>query len=131
KPGMHEEILSHHRLESDLKGAIARGELELLYQPQVRLADHRIDAVEALLRWKHAERGRLSPSEFISLAEESGEIIPLGLWVIEEVCRQLQRWESAGVPVPRVAINVADAQFRQPSFSDAVRRVLESHCVDP
>jgi len=130
-PSMHEEILTYHRLETDLKEAIAREQFELLYQPQLRLGDHRIDAVEALLRWKHPERGRLSPSEFLSAAEESGQIIPLGFWVIEEVCRQLKRWESAGVPVPRVAINVAAAQVRQPGFHDAVRGVLESHSVDP
>jgi diguanylate cyclase (GGDEF)-like protein len=130
-PSMHEEILSYHRLETDLTDAIARQQFELLYQPQLRLADHRVDAVEALLRWKHPERGRLGPSEFLAAAEESGQIIPLGFWVIEEVCRQLKQWESAGVPVPRVAINVAAAQFREPSFHDAVRATLESHSVDP
>lgn len=129
-PSMHEEILSYRRLEADLKVAIEREQFELLYQPQVRLADHRIEAVEALLRWKHPERGRVSPNEFISVAEESGYIIPMGLWVIEEVCRQLGRWESAGVPVPRVAINVAAVQLRQPGFHDAVRGVLQSHSID-
>jgi diguanylate cyclase (GGDEF)-like protein len=128
---MHEEILSYHRLETDLKDAIAREQFELLYQPQLRLADQRVDAVEALLRWKHAERGRLAPTDFIAVAEESGQIVPLGLWVIEEVCRQLKRWESAGVPVPRVAINVSAIQFRQPGFHNVVRDVLESHSVDP
>jgi diguanylate cyclase (GGDEF)-like protein len=130
-PSMHEEILTHHRFETDLKDAIAQGQFELLYQPQLRLADHRIDAVEALLRWKHPERGQLNAGEFISVAEESGHIVPLGMWVIEEVCRQLQRWEGAGVPLPRVAINVAARQFRQPGFHEAVRRVLESHSIDP
>jgi diguanylate cyclase (GGDEF)-like protein len=130
-PSMHEEILSYRRFETDLKVAIEQEQFELLYQPQLRIADHRIEAVEALLHWKHPERGHLSPSEFISVAEESGHIIPLGRWVIEEVCRQLGRWESAGVPVPRVAINVAAAQFRQPGFHDAVRGVLQSHSIDP
>ena len=130
-PSMHEDILSYHRLSADLTNALSRGQFELLYQPQLRLADHRIEAVEALLRWRHPERGLLSPGEFISAAEESGDIIPLGLWVIEEVCQQLGRWESAGVPVPRVAINVSAVQFRQPGFHEAVRNVLESHSVDP
>jgi EAL domain-containing protein (putative c-di-GMP-specific phosphodiesterase class I) len=128
---MHDEILSHHRVETDLKDAIARGQFELLYQPQLRLADHRIDAVEALLRWNHPERGRMSPGDFLSVAEENGQLVPLGLWVLEEACRQLQRWERAGVPLPRVAINVAAVQFRQPGFHDVVRGVLESHSVDP
>ena len=76
-------------------------------------------------------RGRLTPDEFISVAEESGYIVPLGLWVIEQVCRQLKRWGSAGVPVPRVAINVSAVHFRQPGFHDEVRNVLQSHSVDP
>ena len=128
---IHEEILSYRRIESDLEVAIEQEQFELLYQPQLRLADHRIEAVEALLRWKHPERGRVSPSEFISAAEESGHVIPLGLWAMEEACRQIQRWESAGVPVPRVTINVAAAQLRQPGFHDAVRGVLQSHSIDP
>ena len=130
-PSMHEEILSHHRLETDLKDAVARGQFELLYEPQIRLADHRIDVVEAVLHWNHPERGRVGPSEFMSLAEETGDVIPMGLWVIEEVCRQLKRWESAGVPVPRVAINVAPVHFHQPDFHDALRTVLQSHSIDP
>ena len=131
RPSMHAEILSHRRLEIDLKVAIGQEQFELLYQPQLRLADHRIEAVEALLRWNHPERGHLSPSDFMSVAEESGQIHPLGLWMIEEVCRQLGRWEGAGVPVPRVTINVAAAQLRQPGFHDAVRGVLASHSIDP
>ena len=130
-PSMHEEILSYHRLEAELKVAIEQGQFELLYQPQLRLADHRIEAVEAFLHLQHPERGRVSLSEFMSVAEGSGYIIPLGLWVIEEVCRQLGVWESAGVPVPRVTINVAAAQFRQPGFPDTVRKALESHSIDP
>jgi diguanylate cyclase (GGDEF)-like protein len=130
-PNLHQQIQSHRRIESELKAAIEQNQFELLYQPQLRLADHRIEAVEALLHWKHPERGRLSSSEFLSVAEESGRIIPLGSWVIEEVCRQLGVWESAGVPVPRVTINIAAAQFRQPGFHDAVRSVLQSHSVDP
>ena len=130
-PSMHEEILSHHRFETDLKDAVTRGQFQLLYQPQVRLADHRIDVVESVLHWNHPERGRIGPSDFISVAEESGHIIPIGLWVIEEVCRQLKRWETAGVPVPRVAINIAPVHFHQPDFHDALRTLLHSHSVDP
>ena len=130
-PSMHQEILSFRRLETELKLAIEQEQFELLYQPQLRLADQRIEAVEALVHWKHPERGRLDPSKFVSVAEESGHIIPLSLWVIEEACRQLKRWESAGVPVPRVTINVAAAQFRQPGFPEAVRSVLQSHSIDP
>jgi diguanylate cyclase (GGDEF)-like protein len=130
-PTMHEEILSHHRFETDLKDAVARGQFQLLYQPQVRLADHKIDVVESVLHWNHPERGRMGPGEFMSVADETGHVIPIGLWVIEEVCRQLKRWESAGVPLPRVAINVAPVHFHQPDFHDALRTMLQSHSVDP
>jgi diguanylate cyclase (GGDEF)-like protein len=130
-PGMHEKILSDYRFEAGLKAAIEQRQFVLLYQPQVRLADHRIEGVEALLHWKHPERGLLGPGEFMSAAEESGSILPICTWMIEEVCRQLQRWESAGVPLPRVGINVAAAQFRQPGFPDALRKTLQSHSVDP
>jgi diguanylate cyclase (GGDEF)-like protein len=130
-PSMHEQILAHHRFETDLKDGIARGQFELLYQPQLRLADHRIDAVEALLHWNHPTHGRVGPSAFMSVAEETGHSVPLGLWVFEEVCRQLKRWEAAGVPLPRVAINVAPVHFHQADFHDALRTVLQSHSVDP
>jgi diguanylate cyclase (GGDEF)-like protein len=130
-PTMHEEILSHHRFETDLKDAVARGQFQLLYQPQVRLADHKIDVVESVLHWNHPERGVMGPGEFMSVADETGHVIPIGLWVIEEVCRQLKRWESAGVPLPRVAINVAPVHFHQPDFHDALRTMLQSHSVDP
>ena len=130
-PSMHEEILSYHRLETDLKAALAEQQFELKYQPQFGLTDHRIHAVEALLRWNHPTRGLVCPDDFVSVAEESGYIIPVGLWVIEQVCRQLKQWENAGVPVPRVAINVAAVHFRQPGFHGEVRRVLDRHGIDP
>jgi diguanylate cyclase (GGDEF)-like protein len=128
---MHEEILRYHRLETDLKTAIAEQQFELVYQPQFGLTDHRIHAVEALLRWHHPTRGLVAPNEFISVAEESGDIIPLDLWVIEQACRQLKRWESVGAPVPRVAINVAAVHFHQRGFHEDVRNILLFHSIDP
>jgi len=128
---IHEEVLAHRRLEHDLQAAIGLGQLELHYQPQVRLADDRIEAVEALLRWNHPQRGRLGPEQFIGVAEKCGLIVPLGRWVIEEVCRQLARWKAAGVLLPRVAINISTAQLRQPGFPDEVGNLLQSHAVDP
>jgi diguanylate cyclase (GGDEF)-like protein len=128
-PSMHEQMLSYHRLETDLKAAIANQQFELKYQPQFGLSDHRIHAVEALLRWNHPARGRVRPDEFVSVAEESGYIIPLGVWVIEQACRQIKQWESAGVLLPRVAINVAAVHFRQAGFHDEIRRVLDHHGV--
>ena len=128
---IQEEVLTHRRLELDLKVAIDQGQFELLYQPQVRFADDRIEAVEALLRWNHPERGQISPEEFMGVAEKGGYIIPLGRWVIEEVCRQLTSWKSAGVMLPRVAINIAGEQLRQPGFPGEVRDLLQAQSVDP
>ena len=128
---IQEEVLTHRRLELDLKVAIDHGQFELLYQPQVRFADDRIEAVEALLRWNHPERGQISPEEFMGVAEKGGYIIPLGRWVIEEVCRQLTSWKSAGVMLPRVAINIAGEQLRQPGFPGEVRDLLQAQSVDP
>src|SRR5688572_17888788 len=82
-PSMHEQLLSYHRLQTDLKTALAEQQFELFYQPQFGLTDHRVHAVEALLRWNHPTRGVVRPDEFISVAEESGCIIPVGLWVLE------------------------------------------------
>jgi diguanylate cyclase (GGDEF)-like protein len=130
-PSMHERILAYHRLHTDLKAALAERQFELVYQPQFRLSDHRAYAVEALLRWNHPARGCVPSDAFISVAEDSGCIVPLGLWVIEQVCERLKRWESMGVPVPRVAINVAAVHFRQPGFHRQVRDVLAAHGVNP
>jgi diguanylate cyclase (GGDEF)-like protein len=130
-PSMHEEILRYHQLETDLKNALAEQQFYLLYQPQVSLADGRVHAVEALLRWNHPVRGTVGPDEFIAAAEESGQIVPMGLWTLEEVCRQLKQWEHQGLALPRVAINVAPIHFHQPDFNDQIRETLERHAVDP
>jgi len=128
---IHEEVLAHRRLEHDLQAAIGLSQFELLYQPQVRFADDRIEAVEALLRWNHPQRGQLVPEQFIGVAEKGGHMVPIGRWVIEEVCRQLGRWKTAGVLLPRVAINISAAQLRQPGFPDEVGKLLQAHGVDP
>lgn len=128
---MHEELLHYHRLETDLKSAVAAQQFRLLYQPQLGLQDRKVYAVEALLRWAHPERGLLSPDEFIGVAEESGYIVPIGLWVLDRACRQIKEWERAGLPVPRVAVNVAPAHFHQPGFRTQIRQTLLHHDVDP
>ncbi len=130
-PSMHEEILRYHGLATGLKNALTEQQFHLLYQPQFSLIDHRVHAVEALLRWDHPVRGRVGPEEFISVAEESGYIIPIGLWILDGACRQIKQWESGGLPPPRVAINVAPVHFLQPGFHDQVRAVLCRYDVDP
>jgi diguanylate cyclase (GGDEF)-like protein len=130
-PRMHDQVLSLRRLETELDTAIGQRQFELRFQPQHRLADHRIEAVEALPYWKHPERGLLPPGEFMSVVEQTESGVTLGLWAIEEVCRQLERWESAGAPVPRVSVDVVAAQLRDPSFPAAVRGVLQAHSIEP
>src|SRR5690606_30134057 len=103
----------------------------LLYQPQLRLDDGRVHAVEALLRWNHPSRGTLAPNEFIAVAEESGHIVPIGNWALEEVCRQLNAWEREGLPLPHVAVNVAPMHFHQAGFHRQVQQTLSRYGVDP
>jgi diguanylate cyclase (GGDEF)-like protein len=129
--GMYDEIVAQHTVEMDLKAALAEEQFELLYQPQVSLTDRSVQVLEALLRWNHPERGCLSPDRFISVAEESGYIIPIGDWVLERACRQLGEWRDAGLQLPRIAVNVAPIHFHQPRFSDRVKSTLETYGIDP
>jgi diguanylate cyclase (GGDEF)-like protein len=128
---MHEEILRYHRLETDLKNALANDEFFLLYQPQFELAEGKLSALEALLRWQHPARGLTQPDEFIAVAEESGYIVPIGLWVLRRICRQLREWQDAGLAAPRVALNVAPIHFHQPDFVAQVCRTLQEYEIDP
>jgi diguanylate cyclase (GGDEF)-like protein len=112
------------RLESDLHQALKRGQFELHYQPKVDAASGRFRGAEALLRWKHPERGLIAPDDFIPLAEESGLIVPIGEWVVREACRQIRTWHSYGLPPVRIAVNVSATQFRQRDLIDIVRRAL-------
>ncbi len=128
---MYEEILNYHRIEMDLKCALEEQQFRLVYQPMVDLADGSLQSVEALIRWDHPERGLVGPDEFIAVAEESGHIIPIGLWVLREACRQIKAWERAGFEPPRVAINIAPVHFRQPDFLRQVKQILRDHGVSP
>ncbi|PXX89607.1 hypothetical protein DIT71_13865 [Marinobacter vulgaris] len=106
------------KIESCLKGALARDEFYLLYQPIFSLSTGQMTGVEALLRWRCSELGQVSPEQFIPLAEQSGLILPIGRWVREEVCRQLQTWYSAPGWDITVAVNVSPAELVQPTFSE-------------
>lgn len=128
---MHEEIIEYHRLESDLRNALLNDEFVLMYQPQIGLADGKVQALEALLRWNHPERGFLLPAEFLSVAEESGHIVPIGLWVLERVCRQLREWQETGVPLLRIAVNIAPANFHQSDFHRQVEATLGRYGIPP
>jgi diguanylate cyclase (GGDEF)-like protein/PAS domain S-box-containing protein len=115
---MHAEAVAQLTLESDLRRAIERGEFEVYYQPVVDLATGQISGFEALLRWNHPTRGLVLPGEFISCAEETGLIIPIGEWVLREACGQMQRWH-AKYPhreALSVSVNLSGKQFAQPAL---------------
>jgi diguanylate cyclase (GGDEF)-like protein/PAS domain S-box-containing protein len=128
---MHERIRRRVELESSLRRALERGEFELHYQPQVGLSDGSIVGVEALLRWRHPERGLIGPAQFIGFAEESGLIVPIGAWVLREACAQNKRWQEMGLrPVP-VAVNVSARQCEQEDLDQSVRAALELSGLAP
>ena len=112
------------QLESELWQALAANQLLLHYQPQVDLPSGRIVGVEALVRWHHPVRGMIAPSDFIPVAEESGLIIPLGLWVLHTACRQAREWLDQGLDMGEMAVNISAHQFRQSDFVASVRRAL-------
>ena len=119
------ELRERRALERDLAHALERGQFEIHYQPQIDIASRRMVGVEALLRWNHPERGRVSPDHFIPLAEDSGLIVPIGAWVLEQACAQAVRWHLAGAPLLRVSVNMSPVQFRQPDLAELVDSALE------
>jgi len=119
------------RLESELRLALARKEVEVHFQPQVALASGRIVGVEALARWRHRERGWIPPAQFIPVAEASNLIHPLGELVLAQACRQVRAWERAGLPALRVAINVSARQLGSLGFARTVAGALRVAGLDP
>jgi diguanylate cyclase (GGDEF)-like protein/PAS domain S-box-containing protein len=130
-PGLNETINEKFRLREDLNNALARGEFALLYQPQVNLRTGRIFAVEALIRWNHPALGVLAPARFISLAEETGLIAPIGEWVLNEACRQNKAWQEEGLPPITVSVNVSALQFRERRFAAMVAAALRDNRLAP
>jgi diguanylate cyclase (GGDEF)-like protein/PAS domain S-box-containing protein len=114
-------------LESALHGALERRELSLHYQPQINLASGAIIGVEALLRWRHPVLGWVAPDRFIPVAEDSGLIVPIGEWVLQEACRQARAWQAAGLAPLLMAVNVSGVQFRQADLAETVRDILAAH----
>ncbi|NHN29072.1 sensor domain-containing protein [Paenibacillus agricola] len=111
-------------IERDLKFAIPNKELELYYQPIVDLKNGQLKAMEALIRWHHPELGLIPPSDFIPIAEESGQIIKIGAWVLQTACSQWKQWEAAGIPPFKLAVNISTKQLQCDSFVDSVIHIL-------
>ena len=121
---MNAEVLERLTLESNLKLALQKGELFLVYQPQMDLRTGRITALEGLLRWQHPELGNVPPDKFIRIAEDSGLIIRIGEWVIRTACSQARKWQDEGLLAVPVAVNVSAVQFHQQGFRELIGRIL-------
>jgi EAL domain-containing protein (putative c-di-GMP-specific phosphodiesterase class I) len=123
-PELTAAALQRVRLESDMRGAMERGELLLHYQPQIELGTRRLVGAEALLRWRHPQNGLMGPDQFIPVAEDTGLIIEIGAFVLREACRQALVWIQAGIGLETVAVNISVTQIRRSDFVAAVAAVL-------
>jgi diguanylate cyclase (GGDEF)-like protein len=119
---MNVESLERLNLENELRIAIENNQLKLHLQPKIRMRDWKISGAEALLRWEHAELGRISPGRFIPVAEDTGLIVPLGQWVVQEACRQLREWRGTAMESIQISVNISGQQFRH----DDMRRTILS-----
>jgi diguanylate cyclase (GGDEF)-like protein len=131
KEDMNAEVQDRRDLIRDLRYAVERNQLEIYYQPQIRLTDNQLIGMEALLRWHHDKKGFISPGRFIPLAEESRLIIPIGLWVLENACRQNIEWQKAGLPHMKMSVNLSSVQFSEPDIIKTIAEVIEKNVVDP
>ena len=124
------EIMSHVKMEVGLRKALQNNELYLLYQPQIDVPSTQIVGVEALVRWRHPERGVISPTEFIPLAEETGLIVPIGEWVLRTACNQAKAWQRGGQQAIRMAVNLSAKQFKDENLMQIVLSALADTGLD-
>ncbi|PJI46945.1 MAG: GGDEF-domain containing protein [Pseudomonas sp.] len=125
------EMRRRRELEKDLREALARNELHLVFQPQVDYRDHRVVGVEALLRWQHPTQGWVAPDLFIPLAEQNGSIFSIGEWVLDQSCRQLREWHDQGFDDLRLAVNLSTVQLRHNALPRVVSNLLQMHRLPP
>ncbi len=130
-PGMNKGSQDIVRLESDLHIALAQQQFELHFQPKVDIKTGMVSSAEALVRWRHPERGMISPADFIPLAEECGLIGGIGNWVVREACRQGRAWQDEGFPPLRIAVNLSASQFRASNLVELIRAALTHASFDP
>ena len=128
---MNSAALERFALENNLRKALEQSELELYYQPQIDTDSWKIFGVEALVRWKHPAKGLLLPSEFISLAEETGLILPIGEWILHAACKQKKEWQDAGVAALNIIVNMSGVQFKHKKFMEIVAKALTDTRLDP
>ena len=130
-PEMQAQSVRALQLENALRRALEREQFHLHYQPQMNLATGTVRSVEALLRWQHPQLGPISPGEFIPIAEDSGQILQIGEWVLRTALAQLKAWRSSGFPELTMAVNLSAIQFRQPQLPELVSRVLVEFDLPP
>jgi EAL domain-containing protein (putative c-di-GMP-specific phosphodiesterase class I) len=130
---MHAEAISLLHLENDLRHAIERKEIFIHYQPIVLLETGAISGFEALIRWQHPERGFISPADFIPVAEETGLIIPIGRWVLQEACRQIRLWQNRFPAFARlsISVNLSGKQFSQSDLIEQIKQALHETNLNP
>jgi diguanylate cyclase (GGDEF)-like protein/PAS domain S-box-containing protein len=129
---LHQHVAAQLKLESELRRALGQGQIYLHYQPICSLRDQRLIGFEALVRWRHPERGLLEPATFIPTAEETGLIVPLGNWVLSEACRQLAAWKDLhGSSNLKMSVNVSSLQLTHPEFVARVREALATAALTP
>ncbi len=129
--GMSTMTQDRVKFESELHEALRSRQFELHYQPKVDTLTGGVSSAEALIRWRHPQRGLVPPNEFISIADECGLLDAIGEWVLFEACRQAKAWQSEGLPSVRVAVNLAPSQFRLANLVDQIRRALEASGLNP
>ena len=128
---MNAEVVEHLVIRNGLRRALERSEFILHYQPQIDLASGAVIGAEALIRWQHPEFGLVPPGRFISIAEDSGLIVPIGEWVIREACRQAMAWKEAGLPELTMAVNLSAVQFRHGNVEQTVMKALGQSGLEP
>jgi diguanylate cyclase (GGDEF)-like protein/PAS domain S-box-containing protein len=126
---MNERVFERMMLESALRNALEADAFEVYYQPQYDGTTRRMIGAEALLRWRDQDGTLVPPGRFIPIAEDAGLILPIGQWVLQQVCGQLRAWLAAGLPALTVAVNISASQFRQPRFVDSLRAVIEQNGI--
>jgi diguanylate cyclase (GGDEF)-like protein/PAS domain S-box-containing protein len=131
RPDLNVRAVERQAIEAGLHRAIDKREFELVYQPKLNLKTGAVVGAEALIRWRHPDRGLVEPARFVPIAEDCGLIRPIGRWVVHEACRQAQAWQDAGLrPIP-VSVNISAVEFRSKGFLKNIVDILTETCLDP
>ncbi|AXI00481.1 EAL domain-containing protein [Sporosarcina sp. PTS2304] len=128
---LYNELMERTLIEMELRQVLKRNELVLHYQPQLDFKTGKMNGVEALLRWNHSSRGMISPGKFIPIAEETGLILPIGLWVLETACKQAKEWQDLGYPPIQMSVNVSLRQFNSQTFISDIKETLRKTGLQP